>query len=293
MNYWIWFASIKGLGSIQKKKLLEVYDTPKKIYNATSKSLQSTQILREGVLKEIEKSKNTRLLEQYEEYMLKHNIEIINIRDKFYPQMLSEIHDPPISIFTKGNTDLINNFSLSIVGCRDATNYGLSTSRKLAYDLAKNNIVIVSGLAKGIDASAHLGALEAGGKTIAVLGCGVDIPYPMQNIELYKEILKKNLIVSEYLVGTKPEARNFPARNRIISGLSQGVVVVEAREKSGSIITVDFALEQGRNVYAVPGNVNSYNSMGTNELIKQGAKLVTDYNDIVEDMQNYNMVNFN
>ena len=156
-------------------------------------------------------------------------------------------------------------------------------SKEIAYKLAKENILIVSGLAKGIDASAHTGALLANGKTIAVLGCGVDIPYPVENIEIYKNITENGLVISEYIVGTKPEARNFPARNRIISGLSKGVLVVEATNKSGSMITVDFALEQGRNVYSIPGNINSKNSSGTNELIKQGAKLVTSYEEILED----------
>lgn len=284
MNYWIWFANIKGLGSVQKKKLLEIYDSPEKIYKASKISLESTGVLRKGIAEEIDKSKNDSLIKRYEDYMIKHNISVINIEDKAYPKLLKEIHDPPITIFAKGNVNLLNDFSISIVGCRDATNYGLLMSKKLAYDIAMKNIVIVSGLAKGIDASAHMGALAAKGKTIAVLGCGVDIPYPKQNVELYKEILKENLIISEYLVGTKPEAGNFPARNRIISGLSQGVIVVEARENSGSIITVDFALEQGRNVYAVPGNINSQNSFGTNELIKQGATLITNSQDVLEDM---------
>lgn len=284
MNYWIWFANIKGLGSVQKKKLLEIYDSPEKIYKASKISLESTGVLRKGIAEEIDKSKNDSLIKRYEDYMIKHNISVINIEDKAYPKLLKEIHDPPITIFAKGNVNLLNDFSVSIVGCRDATNYGLLMSKKLAYDIALKNIVIVSGLAKGIDASAHIGALAAKGKTIAVLGCGVDIPYPKQNVELYKEILKENLVISEYLVGTKPEAGNFPARNRIISGLSQGVIVVEARENSGSIITVDFALEQGRNVYAVPGNINSQNSFGTNELIKQGAKLITNSQDVLEDM---------
>lgn len=291
MNYWIWFANIKGLGSVQKKKLLEIYTSPKKIYNASKVSLESTKILRKGVLEEIEKSKDISLIKRYEEYMVKHNIAIVNINDKTYPALLKEIHDPPITIFAKGNVDLLKEFSIAVVGCRDATNYGLLMSKKLSYDLASKNIVIVSGLAKGIDASAHVGALMAKGKTIAVLGCGVDIPYPAQNLELYKEILKENLIISEYLVGTKPEAGNFPARNRIISGLSHGVVVVEARKKSGSIITVDFALEQGRNVYAVPGNINSQNSFGTNELIKQGARLITNSQDILEDID-FSIANF-
>lgn len=284
MNYWIWFSCIKGLGSIQKQKLLKVYGTPEKIYKAREKSIESTGILKEGVLQEIEKSKNIGLINQYEEYIKKHKISLININDELYPKLLREIYDPPITLFAKGDIGLINEFSFSIVGCRNATNYGLIMSKQLSYDLAKRNILIVSGLAKGIDANAHIGALEANGKTIAVLGCGVDIPYPVQNIELYKEILNRGLIISEYIVGTKPEAGNFPARNRIISGLSQGVIVVEARENSGSMITVDCALEQGRSVYAVPGNVNSQNSIGTNELIKQGAKPITTYKDVLEDV---------
>ena len=283
MNYWIWFSTIKGLGSIQKKKLLEMYDTPEKIYKAKVTSLDSTKILRKGSLEELEKSKNIKLLEAYEKYIQTHGISVVNICDKLYPKTLKEIYDPPITLFAKGNVNLLNETSIAIVGCRNATNYGLLTSKKLAYDLAKKNILIVSGLAKGIDSCAHLGALEAEGKTIAVLGCGVDIPYPIQNIGLYKEILKKNLIISEYIVGTKVEAGNFPARNRIISGLSHGIIVVEARENSGSMITVDFALEQGRNVYCVPGNINSLNSSGTNELIKQGAKLITSSEDVLED----------
>lgn len=284
MNYWIWFSTIKGLGSIQKKKLLEIYDTPEKIYKAKLTSLASTKIFRKGVLEELEKSKNVKLLEQYEKYMQTYGISIVNICDELYPKVLKEIHDPPITLFAKGNINLLTETSLAIVGCRNATNYGLLTSKKLAYELAKKNILIVSGLAKGIDSYAHLGALEAGGKTIAVLGCGVDIPYPIQNVGLYKEILKNNLIISEYIVGTKAKAGNFPARNRIISGLSQGVIVVEAKENSGSMITVDFALEQGRNVYCVPGNINSLNSFGTNGLIKQGAKLITSSKDVLEDV---------
>ena len=154
----------------------------------------------------------------------------------------------------------------------------------MSYSLAQNNIVIVSGLARGIDKAAHIGALNARGKTIAVLGCGIDICYPNENMVIYKEILRRGLIISEYIVGTKPEAGNFPARNRIISGLSNGVVIVEAKAKSGAIITADFALEQGRTVYAIPGNINSIQSEGTNDLIKQGAKTVTSINDVLEDL---------
>ena len=284
MNYWIWFATIKGLGPVQKKKLLALYGTPEKIYNTPIDEIESSGILKKGISNEIEKSKNVSLINKYEQYIQKSNIQLINITDENYPEVLKEIYDPPITLFCKGNIKLLNQKAFSIVGCRNATSYGNLMSKEIAYKLAKENILIVSGLAKGIDASAHKGALLANGKTIAVLGCGVDIPYPFENIELYKEIIQKGLVISEYIVATKPEAGNFPARNRIISGLSKGLLVVEATNKSGSMITVDFALEQGRSVYAIPGNINSKNSSGTNELIKQGAKLVTSYEEILEDI---------
>lgn len=285
MNYWIWFASIKGLGPIQKKKLLEIYKLPQNVYYAERKEIDNLGILRNGVAEEIAKSKNEILINRYEDYIKKRNISLINIYDENYPKLLKETYDPPTTLFCKGNIELLKDMSFSIVGCRNATNYGNLVSKDMAYNLARENIVIVSGLARGIDASAHKGALSAVGKTIAVLGSGVDVPYPIENIELYKEISEKGLIISEYIVGTKPEARNFPARNRIISGLSKGLLVVEAARKSGSMITVDFALEQGRDVYTIPGNINSCNSIGTNELIKQGAKLVTSYEDILEDFR--------
>ena len=176
------------------------------------------------------------------------------------------------------------------MGCRDCSIYGKNVARKLSYDLAKENITIISGLAKGIDAYAHLGALDAGGGTIAVIGNGLDYIYPYENKKIYERIIKNNgLIITEYVIGTKPEKINFPARNRIVSGLSDGVVVVEAKEKSGALITADFALEQGKNVYAVPGNINSFNSYGTNELIKQGAYAITDFTDITGLLTNYDI----
>ena len=252
MNYWIWFATIKCLGSVQKRKLLEIYDTPEKIYNAKIKSLESTNVLRKSVLEEFERSKDKILIRKYQEYIEKHEISLININDSYYPEILKEIYDPPITLFSKGDINLLKLPSVSIVGCRNATKYGYLMSKELAYKIAQKNILIVSGLAKGIDTGAHIGALEAKGKTVAVLGCGVDIPYPLQNIELYKSITQNGLIISEYPIGTKPNKDNFPRRNRIISGLSDGVLVIEAREKSGALITVDYALEQGKNIYVVP-----------------------------------------
>lgn len=229
-------------------------------------------------------SKTKQEIDKHLQFMLKHNVDIISIEDKEYPQMLKNIYDPPISLYIIGNKKVLNNTSIAIVGCRDCTQYGKHVAYELAYNIAKENINIISGLAKGIDGAAHDGALKANGNTIAVLGNGLDTIYPTENIPLAKEILKfGGAIISEYPLGEKPQKHNFPERNRIVSGLSKGIIVVEAKEKSGTLITVDFALEQGRDVFVVPGNINSLNSIGTNQLIKQGAKLISSYKDVTEE----------
>ena len=205
-------------------------------------------------------------------------IEEIFIENKEYPEQLRNIYDPPLKLYVLGNKQILNQKGIAIVGTRKATEYGKKVAFQFAKELCKKGINIISGLALGIDTYAHMGALqpECTGKTIAVLGSGLDEIYPKENIDLAKQIIKSGgCIISEYSIGTKPEKLNFPQRNRIISGLSEGVLVVEAGEKSGSLITADFALEQGREVFAVPGNISSNVSIGTNNLIKQGAKLVT------------------
>ena len=215
--------------------------------------------------------------------MKKNNIDIISIEDKQYPNILKEIYDPPIYLYIRGNKEILNNKSRSIVGCRKATDYGRKVARDFAYNISKQDINIISGLAIGIDSEAHLGAVEANKKTVAVLGNGLDTIYPKENIILSQKILDSGgTIISEYPLGTKPKKENFPARNRIISGMSNGLLVVEAKEKSGTLITVDFALEQGRDVFVVPGNIISENSAGTNDLIKQGAKLVTNWQECID-----------
>lgn len=215
--------------------------------------------------------------------MQKNNIEIISIEDKEYPQLLKEIYDPPICLYVKGNKQILNKRALAIIGCREASNYGLKVAQEFAFNISKQNINIVSGLARGIDSASHLGAVKANQKTIAILGNGLDIIYPKENIKLAQSILGLGgAIISEYPLGTEPKKENFPARNRIISGMSKGVLVVEAKEKSGTLITVDFALEQGKDVFVVPGNINSINSVGTNDLIKQGARLVTNWEECIE-----------
>lgn len=220
--------------------------------------------------------------------MYNNNIGIITIRDKEYPQILKEIYDSPIALYLIGNKNILNNTNIAIIGCRECSEYGKNVAKELAYNISKNKMNIISGLAKGIDIEGHKGALEANEKTIAVLGNGVDTIYPKENINVAKEIIKKGgAIISEYPLGTTPDRKNFPERNRIVSGMSKGVIVVEAKEKSGTLITVDFALEQGRDVFVVPGNLNSQNSAGTNELIKQGAKVITNYQDIIEEYRKY------
>ena len=212
----------------------------------------------------------------------KSKIKTIKLEDSTYPEKLKEIYNPPKTIYLIGNEKLLNQKSIAIIGCRECTRYGAENAYKFGYELAKENICVISGFAKGIDTYSHKGAVSAKGKTIAVLGCGLDIIYPPENIELYKQILLQGgAIISEYPLGSKPEKHNFPERNRIISGLSSGVLVIEAKKKSGTMITVDFALEQGREVYAVPGNISSENSYGTNELIKEGATPVTSINDMI------------
>ena len=204
--------------------------------------------------------------------------------DSTYPPNLKNIYDAPPVVYLRGEISDADENAVAIVGSRKATPYGLKVAEKLAGELSALGITIVSGMARGIDSAAHKGAISAGGRTIAVLGCGVDIVYPCENRQLMNKIIFNGGVLSEYPPGEPPQKLNFPARNRIISGLSKGVIIVEAGQISGALITADFALEQGREVFAVPGNIDSYYSQGTNKLIKQGAKLVGCIDDILEEI---------
>ena len=214
---------------------------------------------------------------------MKYNVIKIDINSKYYPKKLRLVNSPPKQLFCIGDLELMNMKSIAIIGSRDYSDYGKRAAQDFSHNLARNNICVISGLAKGIDGFAHEACLMAKGKTIAVLGSGLDIIYPKENIELFNRIiLNGGLVISEYPLGTKPQKQHFPARNRIISGLSDGVLVIEAKEKSGTNITVDFALEQGKDVFVVPGNIYSQTSLGTNFLIKEGAIPVTSYLDVIE-----------
>ncbi len=218
-------------------------------------------------------------------------MKVIYQAQKEYPEKLKHIYAPPAKLYVLGDERILNKPSIAIIGCRQASDYGKKVAFQFAYQLAKKGVIVISGLAKGIDTMAHLGVVKAKGKTISILGSGFGHIYPSQNKPLCKEILQNGgTLISEYSPEMKPLPMNFPLRNRLISGLSNGVLVVEAKQKSGTFITVDYALEQGKEVFVIPGNIHSSNSYGTNELIKQGARLVTCVEDILEGLQNLNVM---
>ena len=287
-KYWVWLSRIEGLGSIKINKLLQQFQNPENIWHQDEEELKKVEGIGEILAKKICDENYKNGLDRYIEYMEKYNIDIITIEDEEYPNKLKNIYDPPVMLYIKGNKKILQDFSISMIGCRQCSTYGKKVANDLAYELSQKGINIVSGLATGIDSFAHIGCIKAKGKTIAVLGNGLDRVYPKENIGLFNEIVKTGgAIISEYVIGTRPERMNFPARNRIVSGLSNGVIVIEAKEKSGTLITVDFAQDQGKDVFVVPGNITSPNSKGTNSLIKEGAKIVTCVEDVLEEYNNF------
>ena len=284
LKYWLWFLKLKKITRSKKEELLNKFKEPKCIYNLPKEELsKQDNKLSKDIIEEILNNKNINDLEEYIKYMKKNQIQIITMFDKEYPEKLKVIYDKPIALFYRGNISLLKKDIIAIVGSRMCSLYGKNVSYKIAKELSENDKCVVSGLAKGIDAYAHIGSLKYKGRTIAVLAHGFDMVYPIENKQIYEEIIKNNgLIISEYIMGEKLEKRNFPERNRIISGLSDGILVVEAGEKSGALITAEFGLEDGKEIFAIPGNINSLNSRGTNNLIKEGANIVTSTKDILE-----------
>ncbi len=281
---WIWLSKIDGLRSKKIQALLKKYPNISDIPKLKKEELIQVEGIQEKLAEKILDKKYRENIEKYLEYMQKQDIKIINYFHPSYPEKLKNIYDPPMVLYVKGDETILNEFSIGIIGCRDCTSYGKEVAYQLSKQLAQKKVHIISGLAKGIDSYAHLGCLAAEERTIAVIGNGLDSCYPAENTLLQEKIWKTGgAVISEYLIGTKPEKGHFPARNRIISGISNGLLVVEAKEKSGTLITVDFALEQGKNIFAVPGNITSINSYGTNQLIREGAKIITSVEDILEE----------
>ena len=248
------------------------------------KDIYNLKGIKNDVLEKIIKNRNKTYIEVLFREIEENNIDVITILDKDYPEGLQYIYNRPEVIYKKGNILERDKMAIAIVGSRKSTQYGQWATEKFVEELVNMDITIVSGLALGIDSVAHKAALEAGGRTIGILGNGLDTVYPKRNKDLYEEIPRNGAILTEYPLGTPPLAYNFPQRNRIISGLSLGVIVMEAKEKSGSLITAYHGLEQGKEVFALPGNINSIFSRGTNKLIKDGAKLIMDVEDIIEEI---------
>ena len=283
---WLALSLVPGMGPVTCNKLVAHFGSPEKVLAASSSNLTAVASLRKESLAALSGEGRQHLEELANkeiERAAEKNIAIIPCDDPLYPALLKNIHDPPVVLYVLGAPELLTCRGMGIVGSRAATHYGKDIAQQMAGSLSRQGFTIISGLALGIDTAAHNGALAAEGKTIAVLGCGLDIVYPPSNHNLYKRIASAGAVVSEYPLGTKPDSFRFPARNRIISGLSLGIVVVEAANRSGSLITASHALEQGREVFAVPGRIDSVKSAGTHTLLQQGAKLVHSINDIVEE----------
>lgn len=283
--YLVWLSGITGIGARRFHFLIEHFGSAHEVWLASKEELlRLSSYLGSNVVNEIINQRQDRVLDEINNRLNSLKYRVITLLDDEYPVLLRQIYDPPPVLYCKGIPIKNHHPAISIVGSRRSTSYGRQMAEKLGYELALAGITVVSGLARGVDAMAHYGALKANGVTVGVLGCGIDRIYPPENRKLFNIMEEEGTIITEYPPGTGPVAGNFPARNRIISGMTNGVLVIEAGIKSGALITVDFALEQGRDVYALPGNINVPQSAGTNKILKEGAKLVTDIQDILEDL---------
>jgi DNA processing protein len=283
LKYWVGFSRIPGIGRIRLSQLKTHFGNLEDAWNAPetrlrqagldSRSINSLLLLRPKIS-----------LDDEMEKLERRKVKVLTCDDPSYPPRLREIYDYPPVLYVRGELPTQDAHYLAVVGTRRPTIYGRQVAEEIVADLARNNIAIVSGLARGIDTVAHRAALDSGGKTIAVFGCGLDVIYPAENARLVQAIIEHGALVSEYPLGIRPRAENFPLRNRIMSGLSLGVLVVEARERSGALITAFQALTQNREVFAIPGSILSPTSKGTNRLIQEGAKLVSNCADILEEL---------
>ncbi|MFZ5449397.1 MAG: DNA-processing protein DprA [Thermodesulfobacteriota bacterium] len=281
---WLGLRSIPGVGLVLAQRLIQRFGGPAAVFQASFADLVALRGITAVIAKAILSFRDWDKLEEQLGRLKSSGVEMVTQDDPRFPIRLKEIPYPPVYLFVKGTLAPEDSLAVAMVGTRGASYYGLKACRRLAGGLAARGVTVVSGLARGIDTAAHQGALEMSGRTLAVLGCGLDVVYPPENRKLYQEIPGHGALVSEFPLGTPPEARNFPIRNRIISGLAQGVVVIEAGVSSGTAITVRYALDQGREVFAVPGPIDSPTSLGPHRLIQEGAKLVQDVEDIIQEL---------
>lgn len=285
LRYWLALNSLPNIGPVLSRKLISTFGNPENIFQASLHELKKTGNVGENRAKSVISFKQWDKVNKEIDDTEKNNVKIVVINDKSYPVGLRHLHDAPLLLYVKGEIRDEDKYAVAIVGSRIPTNYGLQIAEKMSSKIAGYGLTIVSGMARGIDSASHRGALKAKGRTIAVLGSGIDVPYPPENRKFTTAIASSGAVISEFSLGTPPNKENFPRRNRIISALSFGVIVIEATVDSGSLITVGCALEQGKEVFAVPGNVTSRTSKGTNNLIKKGAKLVESAEEVIDELR--------
>ena len=279
--YWVGFNLVKGIGAVRLGKIIDFFGDLELAWQAPKEAFIALG-LGDSIINRFNEVRSTTDLSKIWDEIETKQIDVVTWDEKEYPRRLKEIEQPPPVLYIKGKLLDVDDWAVAIVGTRRKTVYGVQIAERISTFLAANGITIISGLARGIDSIAHNTALQNHGRTLAVLGCGVDIVYPPENIKLAKDITEQGALISDYPLGTPPDGTNFPPRNRIISGMSKATVVVEAGKKSGAIITAKFAVEQGREVFAIPGNLNSPQSQGTNWLIQQGARPLVDFDELLE-----------
>lgn len=286
-----WMSTIPKIGVVKIRKMLDFFGSEKQVFESRKTVIEASGCMTQAEVDALVHSRDVERIKREYEKLQQKNIRLISIHDKAYPEKLRVIAKAPYSLFVRGNLPEKKRVSIAIVGARNCTSYGKELAKWFGRELANAGIQVISGMAYGIDSYAHWGALSGTTSTYAVLGCGIDVCYPRENYELYMHLQQKGGILSEYALGVQGRGFQFPMRNRIISGLSDGVLVVEARKKSGSLITADLALEQGKDVFAVPGRVGDSLSEGCLDLLKQGAELVNSPKDIIDNFHLQEMMN--
>ncbi len=285
LQYWLALNSLSDIGPVLARRLLSTFGSPENIFQMPAEELKKVEGIGENRFENIIAFNQWDAIKRVIDAAGKNKVRLITLNDLAYPGGLKRISDAPLVLYVKGDIKGTDKYAIAMVGSRTSTHYGIQVAERMSHKLASSGLTIISGMARGIDTASHKGALKAEGRTIAVLGSGIDIAYPAENRGLMRAIESSGAVISEFPFGTPPNKENFPKRNRIISALSFGVIVIEATLDSGSLITVGYALEQGKEVFAVPGNITSKNSKGTNDLIKKGAKLVESAEEVIDELR--------